>query len=124
MPRRVEADRPGYVTGAVERHLDRPTLEPLRRATAGGQRDRCTGLTGHGESRDREQRQEETATHEGRQSSSAGVRFSCPVSARELERRLFESVKVIGSGRVGSAFSARLGERGVPVGEEAEEPTT
>jgi len=33
---------------------------------------------------------------------------------------LFESVKVIGSGRVGSAISARLRERGVADGEEAE----
>jgi len=33
---------------------------------------------------------------------------------------LFESVKVIGSGRVGSAVSARLRERGVDDGEEAE----
>ena len=33
---------------------------------------------------------------------------------------MFESVKVIGSGRVGSAVSARLRERGVAVGEEAE----
>jgi len=33
---------------------------------------------------------------------------------------LFESVKVIGSGRVGSAVSARLRERGVADGEEAE----
>ncbi len=33
---------------------------------------------------------------------------------------MFESVKVIGSGRVGSAVSARLRERGVADGEEAE----
>ena len=33
---------------------------------------------------------------------------------------MFESVKVIGSGRVGSAVSARLRERGVPVGAEGE----
>jgi predicted short-subunit dehydrogenase-like oxidoreductase (DUF2520 family) len=33
---------------------------------------------------------------------------------------LFESVKVIGSGRVGSAVSARLRERGVAVGEEGQ----
>ncbi len=33
---------------------------------------------------------------------------------------MFESVKVIGSGRVGSAVSARLRERGVAVGDEAQ----
>jgi predicted short-subunit dehydrogenase-like oxidoreductase (DUF2520 family) len=33
---------------------------------------------------------------------------------------VFESIKVIGSGRVGSAVSARLRERGVGLGEEAE----
>jgi predicted short-subunit dehydrogenase-like oxidoreductase (DUF2520 family) len=36
----------------------------------------------------------------------------------ELELRVFESVKVIGSGRVGAAVSARLRERGVAVGDE------
>jgi len=40
----------------------------------------------------------------------------CPVSARELEREVFESVTVIGSGRVGSAVAARLRERGIAVG--------
>jgi predicted short-subunit dehydrogenase-like oxidoreductase (DUF2520 family) len=35
----------------------------------------------------------------------------------ELELRMFESVTVIGSGRVGSAVSARLRERGVPLSE-------
>jgi predicted short-subunit dehydrogenase-like oxidoreductase (DUF2520 family) len=63
--------------------------------------------------------QEETATHEARQSTSARVRFGCPVSATELERGVFDSVKVIGSGRVGSAISARLGERGVALADEA-----
>ena len=48
------------------------------------------------------------------------VRFQCPVSATELELRVFESVKVIGSGRVGSAVSARLRERGVAVGEDGQ----
>ena len=33
---------------------------------------------------------------------------------------MFESVKVIGSGRVGSAVAARLSERGVAVGEDGE----
>ena len=33
---------------------------------------------------------------------------------------MFESVKVIGSGRVGSAVSARLGEHGVAVGDQGE----
>jgi predicted short-subunit dehydrogenase-like oxidoreductase (DUF2520 family) len=74
----------------------------------------CNKRDGEGEP------QEETTTHEARQSSTAGVRFHCPVSATELELRLFESVKVIGSGRVGSAVSARLRERGVPVGAEGE----
>ncbi len=37
----------------------------------------------------------------------------CPVSATELEPRLFDSVNVIGAGRVGSAIAARLGERGL-----------
>jgi predicted short-subunit dehydrogenase-like oxidoreductase (DUF2520 family) len=36
-----------------------------------------------------------------------------PVSASELELSLVESVHVIGAGRVGSAVSARLRERGV-----------
>jgi predicted short-subunit dehydrogenase-like oxidoreductase (DUF2520 family) len=40
----------------------------------------------------------------------------CPVSATELEREVFESVTVIGSGRVGSAVAARLRERGIAVG--------
>jgi predicted short-subunit dehydrogenase-like oxidoreductase (DUF2520 family) len=37
----------------------------------------------------------------------------CPVSEPELERMSIESVNVIGRGRVGSAFAARLEERGV-----------
>jgi predicted short-subunit dehydrogenase-like oxidoreductase (DUF2520 family) len=37
----------------------------------------------------------------------------------ELELRLFDTVNVIGSGRVGSAVSARLRDRGVAVGAEA-----
>jgi hypothetical protein len=41
----------------------------------------------------------------------------CPASASELERTVIERVHVIGSGRVGSAISARLRERGVSVGE-------
>jgi predicted short-subunit dehydrogenase-like oxidoreductase (DUF2520 family) len=38
---------------------------------------------------------------------------------KELEPRVFESVSVIGSGRVGSAVSARLGERGVASSDDA-----
>jgi predicted short-subunit dehydrogenase-like oxidoreductase (DUF2520 family) len=49
----------------------------------------------------------------------ADVPFGCPVSALELELRLFDTVTVIGSGRVGSAVSARLRERGVAAGAEA-----
>jgi predicted short-subunit dehydrogenase-like oxidoreductase (DUF2520 family) len=42
----------------------------------------------------------------------------CPASGSELEREIvIERVDVIGSGRVGSAVSARLSERGVAVGE-------
>jgi predicted short-subunit dehydrogenase-like oxidoreductase (DUF2520 family) len=37
----------------------------------------------------------------------------CPVSATELEPSLFESVQIIGAGRVGSAASARLREQGI-----------
>jgi predicted short-subunit dehydrogenase-like oxidoreductase (DUF2520 family) len=44
----------------------------------------------------------------------------CPVSALELEPKVFDSVTVIGSGRVGSAVAARLRERGVSVGAGAE----
>ncbi|HEX6701172.1 MAG TPA: Rossmann-like and DUF2520 domain-containing protein, partial [Gaiellaceae bacterium] len=40
---------------------------------------------------------------------------ACPVSATELELLLVESVQVIGAGRVGSAVSARLRERGIAV---------
>ncbi|MCA1682864.1 MAG: DUF2520 domain-containing protein, partial [Actinobacteria bacterium] len=64
--------------------------------------------------------QKETATHEARQSTSARVRFKCPVSATELELRVFRSIKVIGSGRVGSALTARLHERGIAVDEDGE----
>jgi len=46
-------------------------------------------------------------------SHSVAVLFGCPVSASELELSLVESVQVIGAGRVGSAISARLRERGV-----------
>ena len=42
---------------------------------------------------------------------------TCPASASELEQIVIERVHVIGSGRVGSAVSARLLERGVAVGE-------
>ncbi len=42
----------------------------------------------------------------------------CPASASELEQIVIERVQVIGSGRVGSAVSARLLERGVAVGED------
>src|SRR5207247_7845473 len=48
------------------------------------------------------------------------VRFGCPVSGRELEREMFESVNVIGRGRVGSAVAARLEERGVELREDGE----
>jgi hypothetical protein len=41
----------------------------------------------------------------------------CPASGSELERIVIERVHVIGSGRVGSAVTARLRERGVAVGE-------
>jgi predicted short-subunit dehydrogenase-like oxidoreductase (DUF2520 family) len=40
----------------------------------------------------------------------------CPVSVPELERqRVFESINVIGSGRVGSAVAGRLREQGIAV---------
>src|SRR5207302_9035809 len=46
----------------------------------------------------------------------AGVPFLCPVSVPELERQeVFDTVTIIGSGRVGSAFSAKLRERGIAV---------
>jgi predicted short-subunit dehydrogenase-like oxidoreductase (DUF2520 family) len=45
----------------------------------------------------------------------------CPVSGSELERNMIEKVHVIGSGRVGSAVSARLVERGVAVGDDAKD---
>src|SRR5438046_2259349 len=48
------------------------------------------------------------------------VSFPRPVSATELEREMFESVNVIGRGRVGSAVAARLEERRVPLREPAE----
>src|SRR5688572_9983870 len=45
---------------------------------------------------------------------TAGARYPLP----ELERTTFESIQVIGAGRVGSAISARLSERGVAVRDE------
>ena len=73
------------------------------------------------EQRDGEQEpQKQAATHEVRQGTSAGVRFTGPVSATELELEVFGSVKVIGSGRVGSAVAARLSERNVSSREPAE----
>jgi predicted short-subunit dehydrogenase-like oxidoreductase (DUF2520 family) len=42
-----------------------------------------------------------------------------PVSDPELEREVFDTVHVIGSGRVGSAVAARLQERGVALAEDA-----
>jgi predicted short-subunit dehydrogenase-like oxidoreductase (DUF2520 family) len=44
----------------------------------------------------------------------------CPVSAQELELPVFDTVQVIGSGRVGSAVAARLRERGIAVAESGE----
>jgi predicted short-subunit dehydrogenase-like oxidoreductase (DUF2520 family) len=43
-----------------------------------------------------------------------------PGIREELERQMFQSVTVIGSGRAGTAISARLRERGVPVREDGE----
>lgn len=43
-----------------------------------------------------------------------------PVSDPELEREVFDTVHVIGSGRVGSAVAARLQERGVALAEDAD----
>lgn len=43
-----------------------------------------------------------------------------PGIREELERQMFESVTVIGSGRAGTAIAARLRERGVPVREGGE----
>jgi predicted short-subunit dehydrogenase-like oxidoreductase (DUF2520 family) len=67
-----------------------------------------------------EEPQREAATHEVRQSTSGDVRFTGPVSATELELEVFDSVKVIGSGRVGSAVAARLSERGISAREPAD----
>jgi len=71
---------------------------------------------GRGQCDGEDKPQEETTTHGARQSTSGRVRFSCPVSATELELRVLRSINVIGSGRVGSAVSARLRERGITLG--------
>ncbi len=44
----------------------------------------------------------------------------CPVSDPELELNVFDTVQVIGSGRVGSAVAARLRERQLALREDAE----
>jgi predicted short-subunit dehydrogenase-like oxidoreductase (DUF2520 family) len=47
--------------------------------------------------------------------------LAAPGIHSELEREVFQSVQVIGEGRVGSAIAARLRERGVAVGREGAE---
>jgi predicted short-subunit dehydrogenase-like oxidoreductase (DUF2520 family) len=116
----VKRDRAGNYSAPIQRNFHRAALEPIR-----GSRTRCEAdcrvrLAGRGQRNGQGKPQEETTTHEARQSSTAGVPFLCPVSATELELRVFESVKIIGSGRVGSAVSARLRERGLTVGDEGQ----
>ncbi|TML03217.1 MAG: DUF2520 domain-containing protein, partial [Actinobacteria bacterium] len=111
----VEADRSGSRAGAVERNRDCPALDAA--GLARRQHDRCPGLPCGGEEPGGDQGQDETATHEARQGSSAGVPFLGPVSVPELElEEVFDTITVIGSGRVGSAVSARLREREIAVG--------
>ena len=116
----MERDRAGHGSAAIQRNVHRPALSGVCGLGTGRKGDRRTRLAGCGQHKGDGKPQEETTTHEARQSSSAGVRFLCPVSATELELRVFESVKVIGSGRVGSAVSARLRERGLAVGDEGQ----
>src|SRR5207302_1464558 len=117
----LRADDRGAVTceggvlldARIHRALQGRTADDARLARAAVV-ERDEGVAGE------EEPQGEAATHEVRQGSSAGVRFPGPVSATELELGVFDSVRVIGSGRVGSAISARLRERGIAVSETPE----
>src|SRR4029077_17054092 len=81
----VQGDRPGNHTRAIEGNADRSTLKPVRRVRTGCQRDRRVRGAGRGQCDGEDKPQEETTTHGARQSTSARVRFNCPVSATELE---------------------------------------
>jgi len=80
----VEPDRAWNRAAPVERNGDRATLDAA--CLARRQDDRSAGLRrGAEERRGCGENQEETATHEARQGTSAGVPFLCPVSVLELE---------------------------------------
>src|SRR5207342_2299780 len=102
----VERDSAGHGAAPIQRDVNRRALDAVRGLRTGREGDRCARLAGCGQHKGDGKSQEETTTHEARQGTSARVRFLCPVSATELELRVFESVKVIGSGRVGAAVAA------------------
>jgi Domain of unknown function (DUF2520) len=109
----VKGERAWNAAASIERDVDSSALDAIRRERARSQRDGGMRLTRSSQDGCDEKPRQETATHEPSQGTSARVPFQCPVSATELEPQVFETVQVIGSGRVGSAVSARLRERGV-----------
>src|SRR4029079_13229842 len=80
----VKIDRPRKGAGAIERYRNRPALDAGLPWT-GRERDGGARLAGASKERQRCRADEETATHEARQGTSAGVPCQRPVSARELE---------------------------------------
>jgi hypothetical protein len=108
----VEADRAGYRPGRVERDLHGAALHPARLARREG--DRGARLARGSEERQRDEHEEETATHE-RQGASGRCRLYVPgIRYGTGATKVFDSVTVIGSGRVGSATPplARRDHRG------------
>jgi predicted short-subunit dehydrogenase-like oxidoreductase (DUF2520 family) len=115
----VERERPRHAPAAIERNLDLSALKALR-FPARRQWDRGVRPAGYSQGAGDDECKEKPTAHEGRPGYQRRCRLLLPGIRYGTGAFVFDKVQIIGSGRVGSALSARLRERGIAVGEGAD----